>query len=449
MLYKTKSYLSGLVVAVLVIITALGARAQTIYLDPPVEYVTTGIGAEFELELRVDTAVTSMRSFTYYVDFDASMIDTVFVSEGPLLPSSGSMSYFFKYIVGDTSLQLEGMVMGAGVDVAGPGVLATIRIRTLDTGYVNMAVAQHRIRDVNADLITSTAEGAEIFIDIPPEEFNLVSPIGGETVSRFPGEEFDITWNSSSTVYPGDGIEYTLVYALDPGFTIGTTTIGGLVDTVYTVQANDLITSQYFWYVVANSSLYGFERRSTPTYDSLYFSFGVTEPTAFGLIWPAEADEVDLYGHDYITFDWETSTSDVPGDTITYVFYLGPDPGVPTGAVIIDTVKHFSEIDIPSSLITAGEWEYWTVNAVNSFAMNTWAGSSRSAVFYSNCDMDHSGGLDITDLSILIDYQFLTLTPPFPEEAANCDCLGVVDITDIQVLIDNQFLTLTPLPVCE
>ncbi len=447
--YQPKSYLSGLIVGLGLMIMALGARAQTIYLDPNVEYVTTGVGTEFELELKVDAGITSMRSFIYYVDFDASMIDTVFVTEGPLLPSSGGTTYFFKYIVGDTSLQLEGMVLGAGYDVAGPGVLATIRIRTLDTGYVNMAVAKHRVRDINADTIVCAAEGAEIFIDIPPEEFNLVSPTGGETVSRFPGEEFDFTWNSTVSPYPGDGIEYTLTYAREPSFTVGLVTVGGLTDTVCTVQANDLAASDYFWYVTASSDLYGFERRSTPDYDSLVFTFGVTEPTAFDLVWPAEAEAVDLWGHDYITFDWETSTSDVPADTISYIFYLGPNPDVPTGALIVDTVKHYSEIEIVSSSLTKGEWGYWTVNAVNSYDLNTWAGSSRSVLFYSNCDLDHSGLLDITDLSILVDYQFLTLTPPFPVEAANCDCLGTVDIGDVQRLVDNQFLTLTPLPVCD
>ena len=114
----------------------------------------------------------------------------------------------------------------------------------------------------------------------------------------------------------------------------------------------------------------------------------------------------------------------------------------------MDTVKHWSEIEIESSLIPKGEWEYWTVNAVNSFDLNTWAGSTRSAVFYSNCDLDYSGELDITDLSILIDYQFLTLTPLDCEDEGDVDFSGVIDITDVSVVIDNQFLALTPLPPC-
>ena len=447
--YQPKSYLSGLVILLGMIIMATGARAQTIYLDPAVEYVTTGVGTEFDLELKVDAGFTSMRSFIYYVDFDASMLDTVSVTEGPLLSSEGDDTYFFKYIVGDTSLQLQGMLLGAGNDVAGPGTLATVRIRVLDTGYVNMQVEKYRIRDVTADTVICSAEGAEIYIDIPPEEFNLISPIEGTTVSRLPGETFDFTWNSTTSLYPGDDIEYTLVYARDPGFTLGVETISGLTDTVFTASANDFINATYYWYITASSSLHGFERRSTPIYESFDFEFEVTEPTAFDLIWPSDAESVDLYGHSQIAFDWETSTSNVPGDTISYVFYLGPDPGVPTGALLVDTVWHLSEINIDSALIPRGEWQYWTVNAYNGYGLDTWAATSRSAIYYNNCDMDHNGELDITDLQLLIDYQFLTLTAPFPLETANCDCLGDVDISDVQRLIDNQFLSLAPLPVCD
>ena len=63
-------------------------------------------------------------------------------------------------------------------------------------------------------------------------------------------------------------------------------------------------------------------------------------------------------------------------------------------------------------------------------------------------DVDQSGVVDITDISVLIDNQFLTLTPLICDEEGDVDFSGVVDITDLSILIDNQFLTLTPLPPC-
>jgi len=71
-------------------------------------------------------------------------------------------------------------------------------------------------------------------------------------------------------------------------------------------------------------------------------------------------------------------------------------------------------------------------------------------------DCDQSGGVDITDISVLVDNQFLTLTPLVCEDEGNINYPGtgysttdmVVDITDLTILIDNQFLTLAPLPPC-
>ncbi len=63
-------------------------------------------------------------------------------------------------------------------------------------------------------------------------------------------------------------------------------------------------------------------------------------------------------------------------------------------------------------------------------------------------DVDQSGGVDITDISVLIDNQFLTLAPLVCEAEGDVDFSGTVDITDLSVMIDNQFLTLAPLPPC-
>ncbi|MCP4686394.1 MAG: PKD domain-containing protein [bacterium] len=63
-------------------------------------------------------------------------------------------------------------------------------------------------------------------------------------------------------------------------------------------------------------------------------------------------------------------------------------------------------------------------------------------------DVDQSGVVDITDVSVLIDNQFLSLSPISCEAEGDVDFSGVVDITDLSVLIDNQFLSLAPLPPC-
>lgn len=63
-------------------------------------------------------------------------------------------------------------------------------------------------------------------------------------------------------------------------------------------------------------------------------------------------------------------------------------------------------------------------------------------------DIDQSGVVDISDIQLLVDNQFITLTPLDCEVEGDADLSGGVDITDLSILIDNQFLTLTPLPAC-
>jgi hypothetical protein len=103
--------------------------------------------------------------------------------------------------------------------------------------------------------------------------------------------------------------------------------------------------------------------------------------------------------------------------------------------------------------LTEGQTAYDRVaSASYAIRMGFWqafeAGSSTCCIPPTVGDCDQSGGVDITDVQILVDNQFLTLTPLVCEEEGDIDFSGVVDITDLQILIDNQFLTLTPLPPC-
>ncbi len=98
---------------------------------------------------------------------------------------------------------------------------------------------------------------------------------------------------------------------------------------------------------------------------------------------------------------------------------------------------------------TVGDLEA-TITAAYNFYYGTIRGCSEGCCLPPTVgDCDQSGGVDITDISVLIDNQFLTLTPLVCEVEGDVDFSGGVDITDLSVLIDNQFLTLTPLKDCD
>ncbi len=56
--------------------------------------------------------------------------------------------------------------------------------------------------------------------------------------------------------------------------------------------------------------------------------------------------------------------------------------------------------------------------------------------------------VDIVDLQLFLDHQFLTLTPLCWDKEADLDFSGDIDITDVQLMIDYQFLSLDPFPAC-
>jgi hypothetical protein len=75
---------------------------------------------------------------------------------------------------------------------------------------------------------------------------------------------------------------------------------------------------------------------------------------------------------------------------------------------------------------------------------------SACCIVRGNVDCDPSGGIDIADLSRLIDHMFISLEPLCCPEAGNIDGdpTGIVDIADLSRLIDFMFISLEPLTPC-
>lgn len=65
-----------------------------------------------------------------------------------------------------------------------------------------------------------------------------------------------------------------------------------------------------------------------------------------------------------------------------------------------------------------------------------------------NVDCDPDGGVDISDVSMMIDYLYISRTPPCCSHAANVDAQTPVDIADLTRLIDRLFVSFVPLAAC-
>lgn len=436
-----------------------GTRAQSIYLDPENTYVTTGVGAEFDVEIRVSDNLPSLKSFIYHFDFDPTKLDTVSTTQGPLFPSSGAGTAFGVYIVQDTIIQVEDLVLGAGVAVSGPGLVATIRFKVLDTGTVVLAVTNHRLRDVAGTLLETDAFGGVVYINVPPQEFNLLSPIGGASVSGLPGELIPLSWEEAPSVYPGEGIVYTLEYSTSPTFEPSESwTVTDILTNSYGLDVGDLewaYEGLYYWRVTATGDVYGFERLCTPESETFDFSYTPVAPEPFDLVAPADAAIIS--GVSQVLFDWEDATSVVPGDEIDYTLYVALHPTVQADIVVEQPAIATSQYLLSISGLPRNTPLYWRVGAFNHYSV-TYSTSIRGVTFPGCCvgrvgDANGSGDDEptISDVAILIDAKFI---------AGSCEgkieCLQEADInqsggfeptcdditiSDISVLIDYLFIT--------
>lgn len=464
-----KSYLTGL--ALLLILTAgAGVQGQSIYLDPDVQYVTTGVGTEFDLELRVDDGFPSLKSFVYHLDFDPSKLDIISVTQGPLLPSSplGVNATAFAHYIVDDRLEVQDLILGAGVDVAGPGLLATIRFQVLALGSVDLAVSHHRLRNVAGTLLTTEAYGAMVYINVPPEPFDLLAPIQGDAVNGLPGDFIELSWEAALSPYPGEDATYTLEYSTSAGFEPSEMwTVSGLTGTSHQLAVDDLVwdwEGTYYWRLTATGNLYGFERQSTPEYETFEFGYTPTSPDPFDLTAPLDLAEISSASN--INFDWEDAVSPIPGDQVSYTFYLATQPAVQSGPLVTAPVAA-SGLLVSAATLPRNQALYWGVAAEGNYGMDRFSTSIFSVTLLGCCvgrpgDANGEGGDEPTigDVSVIIDAKFITGT---------CDgileCLSEADvnqsggfeptcsdisISDISILIDYLFITgqILGLPDC-
>lgn len=180
-------------------------------------------------------------------------------------------------------------------------------------------------------------------------------------------------------------------------------------------------------------------------YDSIPLPINAPDPIVLGISTSVEGDSPGNQGGGWV--DWNNDLDfedageaiDLAGSgTYLTLFLMAPEGLTPGEYRLRIRVTYNADPSNPCGYESTGEVEDYRI-----FAFST-----TCCIPPTVGDIDQSGAVDITDVSVLIDNQFLTLTPLICEDEGDCDLSGAVDITDISVLIDNQFLTLTPLPPC-
>lgn len=274
MFTRSTSYLMILVAACLLLGGSSAVSGATIFLSPDSVRLVNPIGDTVQLELRVDAATQDLKLFTVRIQLTPGKIDTLGITEGPLFPAQGQTVFNKRLENNDSVLVIEGLILGYLKSADGPGVLAYINIKVLDTGRIPMPIISHETRDVNNVPFASTAIGSILFLNYPPTPFNLLLPVSNGAVSGIGcgTDSTTLTWQHSRSVYSGEPVRYTLQYTKDPTWApVNITTVSALTDTTRRIQI--LPGGKYYWRVMSEGTVNLFQRLSTPYPDSFYLSF--------------------------------------------------------------------------------------------------------------------------------------------------------------------------------
>lgn len=140
------------------------------------------------------------------------------------------------------------------------------------------------------------------------------------------------------------------------------------------------------------------------------------------------------------TFAWFGGDDPDPKDSVKYTLQLSLNPSFTLSFTYADlSVKSFTLADT----LPLSTHFWWRVTAIDRDEHTT---GSPVAEFttWTLGDIDHSGNPDLADLTLLIDYLFISRTPISPRKAADLDGDCHVDIADISRMISHLFLDFRP-----
>ncbi len=107
-------------------------------------------------------------------------------------------------------------------------------------------------------------------------------------------------------------------------------------------------------------------------------------------------------------------------------------------------------LSLTTGQLATGQCESPNVHMSGGFWQNPPESGGCCLYLVGNVDCSPDDGVDIGDLTALINNLFITFTPLCCPSEANCDgdAADNIDIGDLTALINNLFLTFTPLPNC-
>ena len=149
-------------------IEAGSADGQVTVSDPPTIYLTPQTttvpeGTAFDIDVAINGSLTNLTGYNLEITLDPSVVHYVSASEGPLPGSGGGDTYFDWMLLDDSTLMIDGAVLGGWVD--GPGVLAHVSLDAHYQGTTEMAFTSVELRNIDNDPLAAFAHDAVIVVE--------------------------------------------------------------------------------------------------------------------------------------------------------------------------------------------------------------------------------------------------------------------------------------------
>jgi hypothetical protein len=298
---------------------------------------------------------------------------------------------------------------------------------------------------VNAVWTDSRDGNSEVYTAnwyMPLLEPRLIAPENSATAFADPSPTF--TW---ATAWKHDLDHYRLEVCDVSDFSSDVVT--RITDTTIFPLDSILGDGDHYWRVKAFTT----DLSDSSEYSEIWhFQTDTTPPPSPILVAPSDLGTVDTANP---TFEWNfgAGTAEVDKD-----LFVSSDPnftpGPGTFTYFIPSGADSDSLTIPDAL-NDGETYYWYVIATDPAGNDAVSDTAQFLVELGCCvdptgnvDADPTNGIDITDLTLLVNHLFVTFEVlPCPEEAdTNGD--GVVDISDLTRLVNYLFVTFVPTADC-
>ncbi len=357
-----------------------------------------------------------------------------------LRPGVQSVQFFHRLTADSSKLIIESLMFQPLLEVDGPGLLATIKLRNIGSGIYNFTFDSLMAKDTLGNVLPVTGQGNVIIVNPPPDSFNLKSPNLGQAIDASLGDSIEFVWETSDVYCPGDSVLYTLTVSDDPTFnSLSTFAIGNLQDTTYRLDANyDLWYGTVYWMVKATNTT-GALTLGAPEYSQFDLQIEATAPGEFSLQAPSDSGLYNTIARIVHDFAWTIPSSQIPDDTLTYDvhFWQGaPTPGNEE-FIIPDLDSNGVEVTVDQFQLYN---EYsWQVNSSNRIGLSTWSTQAFYLTYYLRGDANSDAVIDIGDAVFLIEFIFKSGAPPAFEKLGDPNCDDAIDIGDAVHLINYIF----------